>query len=71
MSTLVEIEQAIDRLPAGELDQLAAWLEGRRVRRAVAPVPPREPDFLARARKIWGEQPAGETRSELVSRSRE
>jgi hypothetical protein len=71
MSTLVEIEQAIDRLPTGELDQLAAWLEGRRVRRAVAPVPPREPDFLGRAREIWGEKPAGEKLSQLVSRNRD
>ena len=71
MSTLVEIEEAIDRLPAGELDRLAAWLEGRRVRRAKPSATPSEPDFLARARKIWGEQPAGHTLSELISRSRD
>ena len=71
MSTLVEIEEAIIRLPEREVDQLAAWLEGRKVRKgAVAAAPSCEPDFLARARRIWGEQPAGETLSELVSRSR-
>jgi hypothetical protein len=71
MSTLVEIEEAINRLSAGELDRLAAWLEGRRVRRAMPYATPSEPDFLARARKIWGEQPAGHTLSELISRSRD
>ena len=71
MRTLVEIEEAINRLPAGELDRLAAWLEGRRVRRAKPYATPSEPDFLARARKIWGEQPAGHTLSELISRSRD
>jgi hypothetical protein len=71
MSTLVEIEQAIDRLPAGELDRLAAWLDDRRVRRATASPTPFEPDFLARTRKIWGEQPTGYTLSELISRSRD
>ena len=70
MSTLVEIEEAIVRLPEREVDQLAAWLEGRRVRQGEVATPSREPDFLARARLIWGEQPAGETLSELVSRSR-
>lgn len=70
MSTLVEIEEAIVRLPEREVDQLAAWLEGRRVRKGTVAAPSREPDFLARARRIWGEQPAGEALSELVSRSR-
>lgn len=71
MSTLVEIEEAIDRLPAGEVDQLAAWLEGRRARPAMFPAPAREPDFVARARKIWGAQPRGEKLSELISRGRD
>ncbi len=71
MSTLVEIEEAIARLPERELDQLAAWLEGRRVRKGAASAALREPDFLARARRIWGEHPAGETLSALVSCSRD
>lgn len=32
--------------------------------------PTSSPDFLARARAIWGEQPAGEPLSEVVARSR-
>ena len=30
-----------------------------------------EPDFLARARRIWGEQPAGKPLSEVVGEARE
>jgi hypothetical protein len=30
MSALVEIEQAIDRLPDWDVDQLVGWLETRR-----------------------------------------
>jgi hypothetical protein len=71
MSTLVEIEEAIVRLPEREVDQLAAWLEARRVHKGAVAVPSHEPDFLARARRIWGEQPTGETLSSLVSRGRD
>lgn len=71
MSTLVEIEEAIDRLPEKEVDQLAAWLESRRVRKSAVIVPRQEPNFLARARGIWGDRPVGEALSELVSRSRD
>ena len=71
MSTLAEIEEAIDRLPEGQVDQLAAWLEERRRTDHKRPVAsPREPDFLSRARKIWGDNPAGKTLSEIVSESR-
>ncbi len=70
MSTLAEIEEAIVRLPAGQVDKLAAWLERRRGTRSHTSVTPREPDFSARARKIWGERPAGKPLSELVSDSR-
>jgi hypothetical protein len=35
MNTVVEIETAIERLPAPQLAELAAWLEQLRVRRAV------------------------------------
>ena len=31
---------------------------------------PAEPDFLARAKRIWGERPAGTPLSEIVSASR-
>ena len=36
MSTIAEIETAIERLPAPEVDKLAAWLEVHRARRVAA-----------------------------------
>jgi hypothetical protein len=33
MSSIVEIEAAIEKLPAPQADELAAWLETRRSRR--------------------------------------
>ncbi len=33
-------------------------------------VPATQPDFLARAKKIWGEQPSGKPLSELVAQAR-
>lgn len=47
MSTLVEIESAIERLAAPQVDQLACWLETFRQRRAT---PPAVEDWLKRAR---------------------
>ena len=35
MSTINEIEQAIERLPTPQVDELAQWLEAHRARRAV------------------------------------
>jgi hypothetical protein len=69
MSTLAEIEAAIETLPAPQMEELAAWIEQRRLRRESAPSTP-EPDFLARAKAIWGEKPQGAPLSELVSESR-
>ena len=40
MSTLIEIENAIETLPAVEVDQLAVWLARRRVQQHSWPVPP-------------------------------
>lgn len=34
MSTIAEIETAIERLPAPQVDQLARWLDAFRMRRA-------------------------------------
>ncbi len=34
MSTITEIEIAIERLPAPQVDELVAWLEAYRARRA-------------------------------------
>ncbi|MFM8887717.1 MAG: hypothetical protein ACKOKC_15050 [Chthoniobacterales bacterium] len=72
MSTLAEIEEAIVRLPEGQVDRLAAWLEQRRAHREKTPAASKEkePDFSARARKIWGEQPSGTPLSQLINESR-
>jgi len=68
MSTLSEIEAAIRQLPSSQLDELALWLERQRARRPPDSMP--EPDFLTRAKAIWGEKPAGEPLSALVSQTR-
>lgn len=34
MSTITEIEQAIEQLPARQVDELAHWLEAHRAQRA-------------------------------------
>ncbi len=70
MRTLVEIEEAIDRLPDLDVDQLAEWLERRWARKSSRHVSAPEPKFLERARQIWGDRPDGVALSELVSRSR-
>ena len=36
MSTIAEIETAIERLPAPQVDELAVWLEAHRARRVAA-----------------------------------
>ena len=68
MSTLREIEAAIERLPAAQVDELAFWLEQRQARKPTTSVS--EPDFLACAKAIWGDKPAGEPLSALVSQAR-
>ena len=47
MSNIAEIEAAIERLPAPQVDQLARWLEVYRQRRMT---PPRVESWLQRAR---------------------
>jgi hypothetical protein len=47
MSTLAEIEAALEQLPAPQLEQLARWLETLRQRRAT---PPPVESWLQRAR---------------------
>ena len=69
MSTLAEIEAAIEGLPAPQFEELAHWLERRRLQTAPA-APAVEPDFLARAKAVWGEVPTGKPLSELVSEAR-
>ena len=70
MSTLAEIEEAIEHLPAPQVEKLVAWLEQRRPR-AVVRRPALEPDFLARAKAVWGDAPAGKPLSALVSEARD
>ena len=36
MSTIAEIETAIERLPVSQVDELAVWLEAHRARRAAS-----------------------------------
>ena len=36
MSTVAEIETAIERLPTPQVDELAVWLEAHRARRAAS-----------------------------------
>jgi hypothetical protein len=47
MSTVAEIEAAIERLPAPQVDELAGWLEELRRRRTT---PPSVESWLDRAR---------------------
>jgi hypothetical protein len=68
MSTLNEIEAAIQQLPASQVDELALWLEQHRARKSTASVS--EPDFLGRAKAIWGATPTGQPLSALVSQAR-
>jgi hypothetical protein len=47
MSTIADIEAAIENLPAPQVDELAGWLETLRLRRAT---PPPVENWLERAR---------------------
>jgi len=40
MSTLAEIQRAIEMLPTTQMEELAAWLDGKRVQQPAWPVPP-------------------------------
>ena len=84
MSTLAEIEEAADTLPPEQQERLLAHIAARLNRAITQHAPPDilgvgkvperhapEPDFVARARRIWGEKPPGAPLSELVSESRD
>ena len=64
MSTIDEIETAIEHLPASQVDDLAIWLEAYRARRA-APLPAEE--WLRQAR---GAARPGVTTAEVMSLTR-
>lgn len=68
MSSLADIEAAIDQLPSPQVEELEIWLARRRVKPSANKVP--EPDFLARAKAVWGDSPGGTPLSELVSEGR-
>ena len=44
LSTLAEIEAAIEALPESEVEKLAAFLEERRLKKPAWPVPPPDVD---------------------------
>ncbi len=69
MSTLEEIEEAIAGLPASQVEELAEWLERRHLQTAGPEVP--EPDFVARAKTVWGDRPVCKPLSVLVAEGRE
>ena len=64
MSTITEIEQAIEHLPPSQVDELAIWLEAYRARRA-ASLPAEV--WLERAR---GAAQAGATTEEVMALTR-
>ena len=61
MSSIAEIENAIEKLPAPQVDELAGWLEKLRVRRAI---PPPIESWLQRAR---GAALPGETTAKVMA----
>ncbi len=64
MSSIAEIENAIEKLPAPQVDELAGWLETLRVRRAT---PPPVESWLLRAR---GAALPGETTANVMALTR-
>ena len=64
MSSIGEIEDAIEKLPTPQVDELAGWLETLRVRRAT---PPAVESWLQHAR---GAALAGTTTAEVMTFTR-
>ena len=64
MSSVVEIEKAIEKLPAPQVDELAGWLEKLRGRRAT---PPPVENWLHHAR---GAARPGETTAKVMALTR-
>ena len=64
MSSVAEIEKAIEELPGTQVDELAGWLERHRVRRAT---PPPVESWLRRAR---GAARPGETTAKVIALTR-
>jgi hypothetical protein len=64
MSSIAEIESAIEKLPSPQVEELAGWLEMLRVRRAT---PPPVESWLERAR---GAARPGETTANVMALTR-
>ena len=64
MSTIVEIENAIEQLPAPQVEELAGWLDTLRARRAA---PLQVEGWLRRAR---GAAVPGETTAKVMALTR-
>jgi hypothetical protein len=64
MSSIAEIEKAIEKLPAPQVDELAGWLEALRVKRAT---PAAVESWLQCARGAAG---SGETTGKLMALTR-
>ena len=64
MSSIAEIESAIEKLPARQIDELARWLEALRVKLAT---PPPVESWLQRAR---GAALPGETTGKVMALTR-
>ena len=64
MSSIAEIETAIENLPAPQVDELVGWLEALRLKRAT---PPPVESRLARAR---GAAVPGETTAKIMALTR-
>ncbi len=64
MSSIAEIESAIEKLPAPQVDELAGWLETLRLKRAT---PPPVASWLERAR---GAALPGKTTANLMALTR-
>lgn len=70
MSITVTVENDMIRLPADVHLPDGTRLEITLPEEGARPSTAAEPNFLARAKAIWGEQPAGKPLSALVSESR-
>jgi antitoxin (DNA-binding transcriptional repressor) of toxin-antitoxin stability system len=54
-----------------EGEEVQVTQQDKVVARVVPAKPAPQPDFLSRAKAIWGEQPAGKPLSEVVAEARE
>lgn len=64
MSSIAEIERAIEKLPAPQVDELTGWLEALRLKRAT---PPPVENWLIKAR---GAARPGETTTKVMALTR-